>query len=178
MKVLSCENELYYICTSKFLRMISAHSGEFSALLVAIFWTITALAFESASIRVGSLPVNFIRLVLAFIFLCILTSIYRGNPLPTDATAHNWIWLSISGLIGFVLGDLFLFKSYTIVGSWFAMLIMTLAPTIAAISGYLILGETLSYMSVAGMILTLSGIGLTIFGRRGRQRRRSLSINP
>lgn len=133
--------------------------------MVAVFWTITALAFESASIRVGSLPVNLIRLVLAFLFLCILTGIVRGNPLPTDASAHNWIWLSISGLIGFVLGDLFLFKSYTIVGSWFAMLIMTLAPTFAAIFGWLILGETMNYTSLLGMIITLSGIAITVFGR-------------
>ncbi len=146
--------------------MIASHLGEFSALLVAVFWTITALAFESASVRVGSLPVNFIRLVFAFGFLCVLTWFRRGNPLPADASAHNWVWLSVSGLIGFVLGDLFLFKSYTIVGSWFAMLIMTLAPTIAAVFGFLILGETLSLMSLAGMALTVFGIGLTVFGRK------------
>ena len=155
--------------------MIASHLGESAALMVAVFWTITALAFESASIRVGSLPVNLIRLVMAFLFLCILTGIVRGNPLPTDATAHNWIWLSISGLIGFVLGDLFLFKSYTIVGSWFAMLIMTLAPTIAAIFGWLILGETMNYTSLLGMIITLSGIALTVFGRgKGKEK---LSFN-
>jgi len=155
--------------------MIASHLGESAALMVAVFWTITALAFESASIRVGSLPVNLIRLVMAFLFLCILTGIVRGNPLPTDATAHNWIWLSISGLIGFVLGDLFLFKSYTIVGSWFAMLIMTLAPTIAAFFGWLILGETMNYTSLLGMIITLSGIALTVFGRgKGKEK---LSFN-
>ncbi len=146
--------------------MIATHLGEYSALLVALFWTITALAFESASIRVGSLPVNLIRLVFAFGFLVILTGIRRGNPLPTDASMHNWIWLSISGLIGFVLGDLFLFKSYTIVGSWFAMLIMTLAPTIAALFGWLLLGESMSLSSLTGMFLTISGIAITVFGRK------------
>ncbi len=145
--------------------MFVSHPGEFYALMVAVFWTITALAFESASIRVGSLPVNLIRLVLAFLFLSVLNWIVRGRPLPLDAGIHNWVWLSISGLIGFVLGDLFLFKSYTIVGSWFAMLIMTLAPTIAAIFGWIILGETLRFWALAGMILTLTGIGLTVFGR-------------
>jgi drug/metabolite transporter (DMT)-like permease len=68
-------------------------------------------------------------------------------------------------LIGFVLGDLFLFKSYTIVGSWFAMLMMTLAPPIAAVAGWMILGEKLNLQSLAGMALTLIGIGITIFSR-------------
>lgn len=145
--------------------MIASHQGEFAALLVAVFWTITALSFESASLKVGSLPVNIIRLVIGLFFLMILTGIIRGNPLPTDASGFNWFWLSISGLIGFVLGDLFLFKSYTIVGSWFAMLIMTLAPPLAAFFGWIILGEKLNLQSLFGMALTLLGITITIFSR-------------
>ncbi len=145
--------------------MIASHQGEFAALLVAVFWTITALSFESASLKVGSIPVNIIRLVLGLFFLVALTAVIRGNPLPTDASGFNWFWLSISGLIGFVLGDLFLFKSYIIVGSWFSMLIMTLAPPTAALFGWILLGETLSLISLMGMGLTLTGIAITIFSR-------------
>jgi drug/metabolite transporter (DMT)-like permease len=145
--------------------MIQSHPGEFAALLVAIFWTITALSFESASNKVGSLPVNIIRLVIGFIFLSLLNLFMRGKLLPTDASSHNWIWLSVSGLIGFVLGDLFLFKSYTIIGSWFAMLMMTLAPPMAAIFGWIILGETMNIKSLAGMMLAMGGITLALFSR-------------
>jgi drug/metabolite transporter (DMT)-like permease len=149
--------------------MFISHYGEFAALLVAFFWTITALSFESAAMKVGSLPVNIIRLVFGFIFLSALTWVVRGNPLPTDASVDNWIWLSVSGLIGFVLGDLFLFKSYTIVGSWFAMLIMTLAPPLAAIFGWIILGETMSRLSLLGMFLTITGISIAIFSRKSKK---------
>src|SRR5512145_2408651 len=116
--------------------MINQHYGEFASLMVALFWSITALSFESASRKVGSLSVNIIRLVIGLAFLTLLNIITRGLWLPTDASLHNWIWLSVSGLIGFVLGDFFLFKSYTIIGSWFAMLSMTLAPPMAAVFGY------------------------------------------
>lgn len=146
--------------------MITEHLGEFAALLVAVFWTVTGLAFESATIKVGSIAVNIIRLVFGLVFLSILTWILRSNPLPTDANSFNWLWLSVSGLIGFVIGDYFLFKSYPIVGSWFAMLIMTLAPPTAAIFGFLILGERMEIKSLSGMIITLTGIGLTIFGKK------------
>jgi len=145
--------------------MIQSHPGEFSAILVALFWTITALAFESASKKVGSLPVNIIRLILGFLFLSLLNLIIRGRFFPTDASVHNWIWLSVSGLIGFVLGDLFLFKSYTIIGAWFAMLMMTLAPPLAAIFGRIILGETMDLKSISGMILTLIGIAIALFSK-------------
>ena len=60
------------------IKMLQTHIGEFAALLVAVFWTFSALAFESASKIVGSLAVNIIRLFLAFVFLSCLSYFYRG----------------------------------------------------------------------------------------------------
>ena len=155
--------------------MLQAHYGEFAALLVAFFWAITALSFEAASRKVGSLPVNIIRLVIALAFLSLLNIIIRGLWLPTDASLHNWIWLSVSGLIGFVLGDFFLLKSFSIIGSWFAMLIMTLAPPMAAIFGYFMLNEHLSTMSLAGIIVTMTGIVIAMFRRDKENRKMTVS---
>jgi drug/metabolite transporter (DMT)-like permease len=139
--------------------------GEFAALAVAVFWTITALAFESASKKVGSLPVNWIRLVLGFLFLTAFTGLVRGKWLPLDAGAHAWIWLSLSGFVGFVLGDLFLFRAFVLIGSRVSMLIMALAPPMTAVLGRLFLGESLSALSLAGMSLTLAGIALVVIDR-------------
>ncbi len=139
--------------------------GEIAALCTAIFWTVTALAFESASLKIGSLSLNIIRLGIGFIFLSIFNLFYRGIILPFDASPENWFWLVISGLVGFLFGDLFLFKSYTIIGSRFAMLIMTLVPPITALAGWIILGEKLSGMNYLGMSLTILGISLAIFNR-------------
>jgi len=150
------------------------YPGEFAALLVALFWTITALSFESASKKVGSLPVNIIRLVIGLVFLSLLNLVLRGNLFPSDASLHNWVWLAVSGLIGFVIGDYFLFKSYTIIGSWFAMLMMTLAPPMAAIFGFFILDERLSPQAIAGIVLTMGGIFLAIFRRDQTNRKMKL----
>ncbi|MDA3822430.1 MAG: DMT family transporter [Bacteroidales bacterium] len=145
--------------------------GESAALMVAVFWTITALAFERASLKIGSLSLNIIRLFMGLFFLTLYVWIRRGMPFPTDATGFNWIWLGISGLVGFVFGDLFLFKSYTLIGSRTAMLIMTLAPPIAALAGWITLGETLTPLNMIGMFLTMFGISLAIFtkseGKKG-----------
>ena len=46
--------------------MFQAHLGEVSALAAAICWTVIAVCFESASKKVGSLAVNFIRLDRSF----------------------------------------------------------------------------------------------------------------
>ena len=145
--------------------MLASHYGEFAALLTAIFWTITALAFENATKKVGTISVNIIRLVLGFIFLSFLSYFQRGMFLPLDATAHAWTWLMLSGIVGLMLGDLFLFASYPIIGARIAMLMMTLAPPIAAILGKFVLDEQMSLMSILGMILVMSGISLVIWSR-------------
>ena len=149
--------------------MFQSHIGEFAALLTAVFWTITALAFESASKKVGSLTVNLVRLCMAFIFLGSWSLYARGEFLPMGASAHNWIWLSVSGLVGFVLGDLFLFKSYVVMSARISMLIMSLAPPMAAIIGWLLLGETMTGQNLIGMFLTISGIAIVILERKKQE---------
>lgn len=148
--------------------MIQSHYGEVAALMVAFFWSITALSFEAASKKVGSLPVNIIRLIIGVAFLSVMNWMSRGLLLPTDASLHNWIWLSVSGLIGFVIGDFLLFRSFMVIGAWLAMLIMTLAPPMAAVFGWLLLDEHLSMMSLAGMVITLAGIVVVIFRPEGK----------
>lgn len=154
---------------------LSDHYGELAALATAVFWTVTALSFEFASKRVGSLAVNMIRLTLAFLLLAVLTSITRGMFLPFDATLHAWLWLSFSGLIGLVLGDYFLFKAYSMISARIAMLIMTTVPPMTAFIGWLLLEETMSLLHILGMILTLGGILIAIFSMPGNGKKIRLS---
>ena len=160
------------------MNFINSHIGELAALLTAVFWTITSLSFESASHKIGSVAVNILRLVIGLAFLSVFNFIKRGLILPTDANMDNWLWLSLSGLVGFVFGDLFLFKSYTIIGSRFSMLIMTLVPPITALLSFIILDERLTSFHYIGMTLTFSGIAMAIFSRNGKGEKLSLKLAP
>ena len=160
------------------MNLIENHYGEWAALLVAVFWTVSALTFESASRRVGSLVVNILRLIIGFIFLTIFSIIYKGTVIPFDASRENWFWLTLSGLAGFVFGDFFLFKSYTIIGSRFSMLIMTLVPPITVLFSWIILGERLTLFHYLGMTLTFLGISLAIFNRNGKGEKLFLKLAP
>lgn len=157
---------------------INNHIGEFAALLTTFFWTITSLTFESASHKIGSVAVNILKLIIGLFFLSVFTLFSRGMLLPTDATIENWLWLTLSGLVGFVFGDLFLFKSYTIIGSRFSMLIMTLVPPITALFSFIIIGEKMTLLHYLGMTLTFSGIALAIFSRKGKGEKLSLKLSP
>lgn len=143
-----------------------SHIGEIAALLTAVCWTLSALFFEKAGRKAGSLSVNIIRIFLAVIFLGITTFFTRGMFFPMDATAYNWFWLALSGVVGFFLGDLFLFKSYTIIGSRTSQLIMSLAPMLTALIGWFLLQEVLSFKSILGIIVSVSGIMLAVGGRK------------
>ena len=146
--------------------MFQSHIGEIAGLGVSICWTVSALTFEKAGHKIGSLSVNFIRLLMAIIFIGITTYFTRGIFFPTDATPYQWFWLGLSGFVGFFLGDMFLFKSYMVIGSRTAALIMSFAPMLTAIIGWFFLNEKLSGMNIAGILVSISGIIIAISNRR------------
>jgi drug/metabolite transporter (DMT)-like permease len=141
------------------------HFGEIAGVLTAVFWTVTSLAFESAGKKVGSLSVNLIRLVMAFFFIGIYSWIARGFFFPSDATWFQWKWLALSGIIGFVIGDLLLFQAFVVLGARISMLMMALAPPFAALIGWLLLDEVLEAKSWFGMAVTMIGIVIVILKR-------------
>lgn len=147
--------------------MFETHIGEIAGIGVAICWTISALFFQKAGAKIGSLSVNFIRLFMALVFLSITTYFTRGGMwFPTDASSYQWFWLSLSGVIGFFLGDLLLFQSYLVIGSRTAALIMSFAPMLTAIIGYFFLSEMLSLMNIAGIVISFMGIAIAIGNKK------------
>ncbi len=144
---------------------MTANTGSIAALATAVSWTVTALAFEYAAKRIGSLALNFLRLVAGFLLLGLYCLAVRGSFLPLDVSQSAWLWLSASGIVGFVIGDLLLFQAFIEIGSRISMLIYASAPALTAVLGYLVLGERLSPAAAFGMALTLCGIAIVVLGR-------------
>ena len=139
--------------------------GESISLLVAVLWTTGAIFGELASKRLGALPLNVIRMVLTLIILGLALWFMAGHPYPYLADSETWLWLSLSGLMGFGFGDYCLFNSYMIIGSRFSQLFMTLAAPFAAITAWMMLGEQMTWLGLLGMLVTLTGIGMSILGK-------------
>ncbi len=145
---------------------MSSHIGEIYAVITALFWTFTALAFTSAGKKIGSLAVNFWRLIVGIFFVLLWSTISLGTTFPLDVPPMGWFWLLTSGFIGVFLGDLFLFKAFVMTGPRVALLIMTLSPPMAALLSYFFLGETMSPIGILGMGLGLLGIGMVVISRK------------
>ncbi len=88
-----------------------------------------------------------------------------GTVLPA-ATNAQWFWMGISGIIGLGIGDFGLFAAYVTIGPKHTTLIMALSPVFASASAYLMLGDTLSPLSVIGMVVTLTGIFIVLLERK------------
>lgn len=136
--------------------------GEFAALMTAVVWSGTSIAFSEASVRVGTMYVNVTRMFMAIIMLLITILVLNIEISLSITQIGN---LAISGFIGLVFGDTFLFKAYRSIGPRISMLLMALAPAIAAFMAFVFLDEDLSLWGVAGIGVTIIGITLVVLKR-------------
>ncbi len=143
--------------------------GEIISLVVAALWTMSALAAEIATKRMGVMVLNVWRMVLAFALSAILLWIATGQPIPIQAGWQAWAWLLLSGFIGYFLGDWCLFNSYLVIGSRFGQLFMTLAPAFTAFFAWIMIGQTLSWHALLAMLVTIGGIGIAVTDSRGTE---------
>lgn len=136
--------------------------GVAAAFGTAFCWAMTALFFSAASRRIGQFAVNQIRLVQACVLLgiaCLVAGAFA--PVP----AIQLVLLALSGLIGLTLGDAALFLSLQIIGPRRGSLIMALVPGFAAVLMIPLLGETLSWVGVVGMVVTIAGVMWVVLER-------------
>ncbi|MBN2279519.1 MAG: DMT family transporter [Candidatus Marinimicrobia bacterium] len=157
------------------MNFINYHLGELAALATAICWAGNAMFFENAGKKVGSFAVNYFRLFIGLFFLSIFTTLTRGHVFPIDADAHTWFWLFVSGIVGVVIGDMFLFEAFVVIGARISMLIMSLVPPTTALMGWLILGEKMNYLEISGMTVTVIGISIVILERDSSSKQMKLS---
>lgn len=139
--------------------------GELAALATSVAWSGTSVLFTKATHQVGAIIVNRIRVVLGLVFLLLLNWAFYGYLLPVDAGLDRWVWLALSGAIGYALGDVFLFQSFLCIGPQRAMLMMSLAPLMSAGMAWIFFDEILSGVQLLGVIVTLAGITWVILRR-------------
>jgi drug/metabolite transporter (DMT)-like permease len=110
--------------------------------------------------------VNLIRLAIALPLLSVWIWITTGSPYPAEASSDAWLWLSLSGLVGFVIGDMCLFRAFVVLGPRLSSLIMATAPLMTGLIGFGILGETLGPVALFGMALTIGGVVWALLDRK------------
>jgi drug/metabolite transporter (DMT)-like permease len=145
-----------------FAAMSTDAQGVAAAFGTAACWSMTALFFSAASRRIGQFHVNQIRLVQACAMLAVACAVFGAF---TSVPMVQLVLLALSGLVGLTLGDAALFLCLQIVGPRRGSLIMALAPGFAALLMVPLLGESLGWVGIVGMVITLSGVMWVVLER-------------
>ena len=137
-------------------------AGEFAALGTAVCWAGAANFFSAAGRRLGSLVLNRLRLAIGALLLATALWIVKGSPWPYWATGFQIGALALSGLVGFVFGDNYNFRSLVILGPGRATLLSSLAPIFTVALGWPLLHEKPGPFALLGLALTSAGVAWVI----------------
>ncbi|CAN5666940.1 hypothetical protein BH11BAC1_BH11BAC1_26970 [soil metagenome] len=140
-------------------------------MLTMASWSICIFPFTQAARRLGSNTLNHIRLLLAIVFLTV-TNLLINRELFFDifssSYSYSWCWLGLSGIVGLTIGDFFAFKMYAILSPRIGSVLTTLSPAAALVAGYILLGESVNGIGIAGMVITMIGVMSISLGRKER----------
>jgi len=140
-------------------------TGELAALGTALLWTLSTLAWTSAGKHVGGTAVCFVRLLLAAVFLVVYGGLLHGQWWPSGVPAQRWVVLGISGLAGYFLADLLVFKAFLLIGPRLTLLLQSFTPPLAAQFSWFLLGDRLRAWQWLAMGVTLAGVVWVVLER-------------
>jgi drug/metabolite transporter (DMT)-like permease len=133
---------------------------ELAALGAAACWAMTSLISAGPAGHLGAPAFN--RLRQAFVALLLAGYVaVTGSWLQFDA--GNLAPIILSGLVGIFAGDTLLFASLNRVGPRRSSIIFAMNAPLAALLGFLVLGESLAPQAVAGIALTFAGVAMAIY---------------
>lgn len=138
--------------------------GPAAGVSASLLWTATSLLLTAASKRLSAAVANAGRIGLAVVLLAVTFRLSSGHWIP-ELSIRQMILLGLSGILGLSIGDQALLTAFLDIGPRLSLLVMTTSPLMAAILGWVFLGETLSVLAMAGIALTLGGVAWVILER-------------
>lgn len=144
--------------------------GQLLALFTAACWAGNSVTYRYLGGFIQSDSLAHARMWIAFPAIVLLTILVDGS-LPLHASARTYAALLSSGVIGFFLTDLLMFKAYIYLGARESLVIMTLSPVVSAILSYFCFAQALSRMEIFGILLTIGGIVCMVLGEMTTHRK-------
>ncbi len=141
-------------------------TGELAALGTSMCFAFGSTLFTLAGRELGAQRVNRVRLLLAAILIALIHWLLLGQLFPSGVPADTVGWLIISGVVGLVLGDVFLLQAFVLIGPRLSMLMMALAPMFSTVIAWAFLHETLGGQQLVGIALVIGGVVAVVAERQ------------
>jgi len=150
--------------------MSGAELGYLLAFLAMFVSSMSNFPFTVAARKWGPVAVNHYRLLVAFIaltVLCITIDKESITELFAGPSLTQYTYVSLSGVLGLVIGDYFGFNAMAILGARVSSIFNAIAPVATLIFGYILLSETINGVGLAGIIICMSGVIWFLLGSKG-----------
>ena len=141
-----------------------------AAFISSLFWAISTQVYSKMVNKLSVYRFNLYKSVIAIICFSTASYFMTGTLLAPIETIP---WLLLSGFLGFMLADLFIFYSFAKNGPARTLMLSAFAPSIIGIHSYFLLGKTLPLGKIIGLIFLV--ICLCFLGLE-RSRRGNFSI--
>ena len=125
------------------------------AITTALLFAFSAICNTRGSRAMDQITANLLRLTTAAILLGIITFLFYPESFQFEAS----LWLALSGLIGFGIGDIALFIALSRIGSRLTILInFCTATVIGAFADKLLLNDSITFRTWSFICLVLIGL--------------------
>ena len=125
------------------------------AITTALLFAFSAICNTRVSRAMDQITANLLRLTTAAILLGIITFLFYPKTFQFEAS----LWLALSGLIGFGIGDIALFIALSRIGSRLTILInFCTATVIGAFADKLLLNDSITFRTWSFICLVLIGL--------------------
>ncbi|MBP9673597.1 MAG: DMT family transporter [Bacteriovoracaceae bacterium] len=136
----------------------------FSIIAYSSAWSFGSQIFSSLGKDMPMIQLNFLKATFAF-FLFLIVALLGGNLFIHPQAIF---FLLLSGILGFAIADLFLFYALAHLGASRTLMLASFAPSLIALQAYFLLGLTLSFSKIIGIILMISCVFFLSFEKKSR----------
>ncbi len=136
------------------------YAAEIAALGAAVCWSFGGLLATVPARAMGAVPFNRLRMALVFLMLAGAALLSGGWQSLTWATTGA---LMASAFIGIFCGDTAFYACLRRLGPRRTGILFATNAPLAAILGFIVLGETLTGLTVLGIALVMSGVVMAVF---------------
>ena len=137
------------------------------AIITAVLFAFSAVFNTRITKLLDEVTANFYRLLAACIILGVITLGFYPGSFHREAS----IWLMISGVVGFGVGDIALFAAFARIGSRLTILInFSLSAIVGAFADWVLLNDPIGLWQWASVLMILCGLSLALLTPGSRER--------
>lgn len=139
--------------------------GELLAIVAALCGAASSILYNHLGKKTGSDILAYTRMLIAVPIMC-LYALLRDGFILNAGNLNQITTLLISGIIGFFITDLFMFRAYVSWGARETMVVMCLAPVLSTIFAFILFKEKLTAKQLLGSSCSVLGIVVMVLGQK------------